>query len=154
MDSGRQARRVLIADDSPVIRRMLGMVLNASDGLELVGEAEDGAQALDLVAEVRPDALIIDNHMPVMTGIEAIRRIRANGNPLEIIMFSSDPAVEDESLRSGADTFFLKGEVGPVDLLDFLLGSPTPQRPATVGHAVVRALGRSRPPQAGEKPQH
>ncbi|GAC1540573.1 MAG: hypothetical protein NVS3B12_27590 [Acidimicrobiales bacterium] len=121
------------------------MVLNASDGLELVGEAEDGAHALRLLAELRPDVLIIDNHMPGMTGVEAIRRIRSDGNPLEIIMFSSDPTVEGESLRSGADTFFLKGDVGPVDLLDFLLGAPTPRNPGTVGHAVARALGRSRP---------
>ncbi|GAC1598684.1 MAG: hypothetical protein NVS3B21_24430 [Acidimicrobiales bacterium] len=135
---------MVIADDAPPIRRMLAMVLTATDGLELVGEGENGAEAIELVRKLSPDALIIDHHMPVLDGLTAIRRLRADGLDVEIIVFSSDPTSEREAFAAGADAFFLKGEAGPLDLVDVLLGAPVGGRAGTIGHAVAMALADSR----------
>ena len=144
-------RRVLLADDSPVVRRMLEFAIDdRSAVIALVGEATDGAAAVDMLDQHRPDALIIDNRMPVMCGVEAIRLIRARAMPVEIIMFSSDPTAEDEAMAAGADAFFLKGAAGPVDLVDYLLGAPTTRGPGTVGRAVAEALGHTRVSGAGQ----
>ena len=138
-------RRVLIADDSPVVRQMLGFAIEDRPAMiAVVGEAADGEAAVHMIDEHRPDALIIDNHMPVMCGVEAIRLIRGRAVPVEIVMFSSDPSAEEDALAAGADAFFLKGAAGPADLVDYLLDGPTTTGPGTVGHAVAEALGHTR----------
>jgi len=80
--------RALIVDDSSFFRRRISEVLNADPGIEVVGIAVDGRDALRKVAELKPDVITMDIEMPVMNGIEATRQItRAQGIP--ILMFSS-----------------------------------------------------------------
>ena len=71
--------RVLLADDQRVVREGLGMLLGLLDGIELVGTAADGEEALALAAEHDPDVVLMDLRMPRMDGIEAIRRLAARG---------------------------------------------------------------------------
>ncbi|GAC1543916.1 MAG: hypothetical protein NVS3B12_32560 [Acidimicrobiales bacterium] len=70
---------VLIVDDFEPIRRMLRLSLELADGIEVVGEAEDGSAALALIGERTPDVVILDNHMPVMTGVEMLAHLRGDG---------------------------------------------------------------------------
>ena len=72
------AIRVLLADDQRVVREGLGTLLGLLDGIELVGTAADGEEALALAAEHEPDVVLMDLRMPRMDGIEAIRRLDAS----------------------------------------------------------------------------
>ena len=81
--------RVMLCDDSSVIRRMVRAALTADPQLEVVYEAVNGQDALDHVGSVRPDVVILDVEMPVMDGIDAAYAIRRRSPTLPIIMFSS-----------------------------------------------------------------
>jgi DNA-binding NarL/FixJ family response regulator len=102
--------RVLIADDHPVFRDGLGAALAAAE-FDVVGEAEDGRQAVALSLELQPDVVIMDLDMPGMGGIEATRRI-AHGSPhiaiLVLTMLADDESVF-AALRVGARGYVLKG---------------------------------------------
>jgi DNA-binding NarL/FixJ family response regulator len=104
--------RVLLVDDQALIRAGFRMILNAEDGIEVVGECADGAQAIDSVKRLRPDVVLMDIRMPEMDGIEATRRIaQSNGDqPVRVLMlttFDMDEYVYD-ALRAGASGFLLK----------------------------------------------
>jgi DNA-binding NarL/FixJ family response regulator len=117
-DVGRLA--VLIADDQALVRRGLRMILETEPDLDVVGEAEDGADAVSQVASTRPDIVLMDVRMPGVDGIEATRRILADpGCRSRVIMlttFDMDEYVVD-ALRAGASGFLLK-EVRPELLVD------------------------------------
>lgn len=107
--------RVLIADDQHLVRSGLKMILQAS-GLNVVGEAEDGASAVTLAQSLRPDVCLFDIRMPVMDGIEATRRLAGPGvaQPLAVVVvttFDLDEYVFS-ALKAGARGFLLK-DAGP-----------------------------------------
>ena len=104
--------RVLLVDDQALIRAGFRMILEAEEGIEVVGECADGAQAIDSVKRLRPDVVLMDIRMPEMDGIEATRRIvQADGDgPVKVLMlttFDLDEYVYD-ALRAGASGFLLK----------------------------------------------
>ncbi|GLZ80737.1 DNA-binding response regulator [Actinorhabdospora filicis] len=107
---------VLIADDQALLRGSFRVLLETS-GLEVAGEAADGAEAVELAAALRPDVVLMDVRMPVMDGIEATRRICAASETRVLIltMFHLDSYVYD-ALRAGASGFLLK-DTPPEDLL-------------------------------------
>ncbi|MFD8820663.1 response regulator transcription factor, partial [Streptomyces sp. NPDC059627] len=101
---------VLIADDQPLQRMGVRMLLEGTPGLEPVGEAENGAQAVRLAAELRPDVVLMDIRMPGMDGLEATRRIVATGGRTRVLIvttFDLDEYAYD-GLRAGASGFLLK----------------------------------------------
>jgi DNA-binding NarL/FixJ family response regulator len=111
--------RVAIADDQALVRGGFRLILDARPDIEVIGEAEDGEQAVDLVQKLVPDVLLLDVRMPNLDGIEATRQIVAAASPTRIIIlttFDLDDYVHD-AIRAGASAFLLK-DVRPADLVD------------------------------------
>ncbi|MFD8914631.1 response regulator [Streptomyces sp. NPDC059575] len=101
---------VLIADDQPLQRMGFHMLIEGTPGLTCVGEAEHGAEAVRMAAELRPDVVLMDIRMPGMDGLEATRRITAGGGRTRILIvttFDLDEYAHD-GLRAGASGFLLK----------------------------------------------
>ncbi|GGP48851.1 MULTISPECIES: response regulator [Streptomyces] len=105
------AIRVLIADDQMMVRQGLTVLLNAEPGIEVVGQAVDGLDAVAKVAELAPDVVLMDVRMPELGGIEATRRVTAPADAtvkvLILTTFDLDEYVY-EALRAGASGFLLK----------------------------------------------
>ena len=102
--------RVLVADDHPVVRAGLGAVIAEQDDLELVAEAENGANAVDLFREHRPDVTLMDLRMPVMDGVEAIRAITTEFPDARILALTTYEGDADirRALEAGASGYLLK----------------------------------------------
>ncbi|MFF2079084.1 response regulator [Kitasatospora sp. NPDC058162] len=102
--------RVVLADDQPLVRAALEMVITETTDVEVVGEAGDGAEAVRLAAELRPDVVVMDIRMPGTDGIEATRRVTAAGGPTKVVVLTTFD--EDEhvyaALRAGASGFLVK----------------------------------------------
>ena len=111
--------RVMLADDEALIRAGLRMILDAEDDIEVIGEAANGREAVELAERERPDVVLMDVQMPEMTGLEATRELAAlpGERPLVIILttFELDEYVY-EALRAGASGFLLK-RTRPDDLV-------------------------------------
>jgi DNA-binding NarL/FixJ family response regulator len=104
--------RVLLADDQQLMRAGFRLILESEPGLEVVGEAADGAQAVELAARLRPDVVLMDIRMPRMDGVDATRRLAGPGvaDPLRVLVlttFDLDEYVY-RALRTGASGFLLK----------------------------------------------
>jgi len=104
--------RVLLVDDQPLLRTGFRMILSAEPDLQVVGEAGEGAAAVELARRLRPDVVLMDIRMPGMDGIQATRALAGPGveDPLKVLMlttFGQDEYVV-ESLRAGASGFLLK----------------------------------------------
>ena len=110
--------RVVLVDDQELVRAGFRVLLGASEEIEVVGEAEDGQKAVEIVAQAEPDVVLMDVRMPLMDGIEATRRIRDSSDTKVLILttFDLDEYVH-EALRAGASGFLLK-DARPEELLD------------------------------------
>lgn len=102
--------RVVIADDHPLIRGMLKEVLDQQPDLEVVGEAQDGQEALDLCRHLRPEVVLMEARMPKMDGIEATRRIKREFPDIPVLVMNTlgDPDLLMEALKAGAVGYVLK----------------------------------------------
>jgi len=103
--------RVLVADDHQIVRDGLNALLGALDGVEVVGLAADGVDALHLVEETTPDVVVMDIQMPRLDGLEATRRITARHPAVKVVMLTMNE--DDETvlaaIRNGASGYLLKG---------------------------------------------
>jgi DNA-binding NarL/FixJ family response regulator len=111
--------RVLLADDQKLVRAGFRVLLERDDGIEVVGEVGDGAEAVDAARAMRPDVVLMDIRMPLMDGLEATRRIVADEllagvHVVVLTTFELDEYVF-QALRAGASGFLLK-DVDPDDL--------------------------------------
>jgi DNA-binding NarL/FixJ family response regulator len=106
--------RVLVADDHAAVRAGLVMILDAADGIDVVGEAADGATAVRMATALRPDVVLMDVRMPGTDGIEATRELTADGIAEVLILttFDLDEYVH-RALRAGAAGFLLKSVDAP-----------------------------------------
>ncbi|MEE1823137.1 response regulator transcription factor [Streptomyces sp. BE20] len=114
--------RVIIVDDQAMVRAGFAALLNAQSDIDVVGDAADGAQALEVTGRTHPDVVLMDVRMPVMDGLEAARRLLAPAVPgahrpkvLMLTTFDVDDYVY-EALRAGASGFLLK-DAPPADLI-------------------------------------
>lgn len=102
--------RVLICDDQDIVRQGLEVILSTASNIEVVGTAVDGAEALDLVPELRPDIVLMDLKMPGMNGIVATQRIRDAFPDVKVLVLTTYDADEwvFDAIRSGASGYLLK----------------------------------------------
>ena len=110
--------RILLVDDQELLRMGFRMVLEAQEGLEVVGEAGDGAEAVELARELEPDVVLMDVRMPGMDGVQATRALVDGGSRSHIIILTTFDLDEyaHAALRAGASGFLLK-DAPPHDLL-------------------------------------
>jgi DNA-binding NarL/FixJ family response regulator len=111
--------RVVIADDQALVRGGFRMILEAKEDMEVVGEAGDGAEAVELVERLQPDVVLMDVRMPDVDGIEATRHIVASGSSSRIVILTTYDVDEYvfAALRAGASGFLLK-DVRPPELTE------------------------------------
>ena len=136
--------RVLLVDDDPVVRDVLGRYLDRAG--YMVSSAADGEQALDAVRADRPHVIVLDMMLPRMTGMNVLRRLRADSD-VPVIALSARSSESDriEGLRSGADDYVVKPYspaevVARVDAVMRRL--PTPSEPLSCGSAVIDPAAR------------
>jgi DNA-binding NarL/FixJ family response regulator len=104
--------RLLIADDDRRTRAGLGALLRTHVLCEIVGEAIDGQDTLAQVERCRPDAVLLDLHMPLLNGVQATRLIKARWPEIAIVVLSMDSELQSMALAAGADAFVSKAD-GP-----------------------------------------
>jgi two-component system, chemotaxis family, protein-glutamate methylesterase/glutaminase len=144
--------KVLVVEDSPVVREFLVHILGADPGIQVIGTANDGELALDAVARKRPDVITMDIHMPKLDGLEATRRImETHPTPIVIVSGSTDPCE--------VATTFRAMEAGAVAVLRRPAGIGHPDHEASAGELVqtVKLMSEvkviKRWPRAGRHPE-
>ncbi len=115
--------RVLLADDHPVVRTGIRNLLSKSSDIEVVGEASNGAEALQMVTELTPDVLLLDMEMPGLKGVEVAQRLHSAGTEVKILALSAydDKQYILELLESGAAGYLTKEEA-PETILEAIRG--------------------------------
>jgi DNA-binding NarL/FixJ family response regulator len=104
-----QPIRVLIADDHPRSRHGLRALLATSREVKVVGEAADGQEAVQLVADCQPDVVLMDAQMPIMDGLEATRHIKNYQPGIKVLMLTMCNASRADALAAGVDGLLVKG---------------------------------------------
>lgn len=113
MDVMTPVVRVLIVDDQEPFRSAARLVVEMTGGFDVVGEAQDGETALDMVRELAPQLVLMDIKMPGMDGIEATRRIVRNHPGVKVVVLSTYDEYERQALAAGATAFVSKSTFDP-----------------------------------------
>jgi DNA-binding NarL/FixJ family response regulator len=131
--------RILLVDDQPMLRMGYRMILDAQPDLTVVGEAENGLEAIDLTARLEPNVVLMDVRMPDLDGVQATERIVASGSDSRIIILTTFDLDEYAygALRAGASGFLLK-DAPPRDMLSAIRAVATGD--AVVAPSVTRRL--------------
>ncbi|MBI2965742.1 MAG: response regulator [Chloroflexi bacterium] len=116
--------RILVVDDSVRMRKAICDVLRTVDACEIVGQTWNGLEAVELARALRPDLIVLDVHMPIMGGIDTLRRVKSELPQTNVVMVSSDllPEVSDSASRLGAVACLEKGEALSNGLLAVVAG--------------------------------
>ncbi|MET9239861.1 response regulator transcription factor [Nonomuraea sp. NPDC003709] len=141
--------KVLVVDDQQLMREGLVALLDLVDDVDVVGDAGDGEQALRLVAELRPDVVLMDLRMPVMDGVEATRRIARAHPEVAVVVLTTydDDRSVDSALLAGACGYLTK-DAGRAEIAAALRSAAAGQSTfsAAVSRRLVDALSRAAPP--------
>ena len=102
--------RLMLVDDHPMMRRGIRQLLELEDDFLIVGEANNGEEALALLETLQPQLILLDNNMPLLNGIETLKRLRQIGYSGKVLLFTVSDAEKDvrDALRFGADGYLLK----------------------------------------------
>lgn len=152
--------RVLLVDDQALFREALAVLLGVRTetvgDIEVVGEAGDGAEALERAAELRPDVVLMDLRMPVLDGVSAIRRLRAEQPEVRVIALTTFDDEEDvfAALRAGAVGYLLK-DVSSAKLVEAVLAAARDEAvlQPSVAAKVVAQFARMPMPEEAPRPQ-
>jgi NarL family two-component system response regulator LiaR len=146
--------RVLIADDHPMVRKGLAAFLLLMEGLELVAEAADGAEAVHCCEQSPPDVILMDLVMPVMDGIAAIRAIQMRWPEIKIVVLTSfqEEELVHQALQAGAISYLLKDV--STDELEGAIRAAYTGKPTLAPEAVQALMQAARSPDEGSKPDH
>jgi DNA-binding NarL/FixJ family response regulator len=135
--------RVLVVDDDPLVRSALGLMLGGQPDIEVVGEAADGQEGLQLTAKLRPDVVLMDIRMPRLDGLAATRELYARPSPPRVIVLTTFDADEHvvEALGAGAEGFLLK-DTPPPQILDAIrrVVDDEPMLSPSVTRTLIRRL--------------
>ncbi len=145
--------RVLLVDDQPLFRRALATLISAQFDMTVVGEGENGRDALEKVRALHPDLVVMDVNMPVASGVDGVNAIRSAGFVTPIVMLTVSEDDDDlfESIKAGANGYLLKN-VRPEQLFEDLRGvmrGEAPIAPA-VASKLLEALRSGIPPRGGQ----
>ncbi|MBU2668064.1 response regulator transcription factor [Actinoplanes bogorensis] len=147
--------RVVLVDDQTLVRTGFRLVLDATDDIEVVGEAADGSHALDVVARTRPDVVLMDVRMPGLDGIEATRRIRCGPSPAKVIILTTFDLDEYvlAGLRAGASGFLLKDALAAdlVTAIRVVVAGEAVAAPSVTRRLFAHYLGRSPAPRPADE---
>ena len=141
--------RVLICDDQAIARHGLQMILASAPDLEVVGQAQDGQEAVELTAQLTPDVVLMDLKMPRMNGVQATRRIRSSDPDVQVLVLTTYDADEwvFDAIRAGAGGYILK-DTPPEQLLSAIrdaAAGKTPVDPAVAGKLFKRVADKPVP---------
>ena len=105
--------RILLVDDHPIVRQGLKTLLEGHSGWEVIGEASDGAEAVEKAKDLNPDVMVLDVTMPKMNGIEACRVIKQKSPELEVLFVTQhdSPQMMREALAAGARGYVVKSNL-------------------------------------------
>jgi len=137
MSVPRPPVRILLVDDQALFRRALAMLIGEQPDFEIVGEAENGLQAVELAHALQPDLVVMDVEMPVMTGVDATRRIRDELPAVKVVILSVSEADDHvfDAIKYGAHGYLLK-DLRPEQLYELLravMRNETALSPAIAG---------------------
>lgn len=130
---------VVLVDDHPLVRQGMRAVIDSQHGIDVVGEASDGAEAVAVCAELAPDVVLMDLQMPRLHGIEATRRVRAAAPATAVLVLTmyDDDAMVFEAVAAGASGYLLKGSDG-TDIVAAIRAAATGQ--AVFGAALATRM--------------
>ncbi len=136
--------RVLVVDDHALFAKTLEAILVGTPGIEIVGFAEDGLEAVGLAVALRPDVVLMDIEMPHLDGIAATRRLRALGLAIPVVMLtaSADPRLAEQALEAGAKAYLTKDRIA-TGLVPAVLGAAEPHARLS-GDGGADVAGRAR----------
>ncbi|WP_436531627.1 response regulator [Actinoplanes sp. HUAS TT8] len=141
--------RVVLVDDQTLVRTGFRLVLDETGDIEVVGEAADGSQALAVVAQTRPDVVLMDVRMPGLDGIEATRRIRSGPHQARVIILTTFDLDEYvlAGLRAGASGFLLKDALAAdlISAVRVVAAGESVAAPSVTRRLIAHYLGSSPP---------
>jgi DNA-binding NarL/FixJ family response regulator len=139
---------VVLADDHNIVREGIAALCSAN-GMRVMGQVSDGPAAIEMVEQMQPDFAILDLHMPSMTGVEVIRKLRSNGcrAKLLILSISREENTVMEALRAGADAYLLKDGPGRhlLDAISFVRDGGVYVSPLLRGAGLFTQSDKARP---------
>ena len=139
--------RILLVDDQPLFRKAIATLVDEQPDLAVVGEAENGLDALEKAHALQPDLVVMDVEMPVMDGVEAVRLIRDQLPGVKVVMLTVSESEDHlfDAIRFGAQGYLLK-DLRPEQLYDMLrsvMRNETPLSPAIAGHLCAEIRERA-----------
>ena len=141
--------RVVIVDDDPLVRAGLGLMLGGAPQLEIVGEAGDGAEGLELIDRVRPDVVLMDIRMPRMDGLVATQRLSERPDPPKVIVLTTFDADEYvvRALAHGATGFLLKDTSPPsiIEAIEKVAAGEPMLSPSVTAQLIRRVVDAAAP---------